>query len=275
MPNTGAYLNDLDLASLDFEVEDIDGVADAAAPVLPTMPIPGLGGSLVTSGLGITEPREITLVLATVTGHRAGFTAATARARLRTLAAVAGGGLCEIRTALEPAVCYAGYLASFIEEKLADNGRLSLANTRVRLRFICPDAYGYDKSTTALGLGAVAVAAPLGSAPSRPVIYIQGPGTNPSLVLRRPSGQALCTMGFTITLAAGDWLKIDAEGFAIRKSVSGSESDGLSTWTTAADGFVILDPCDGDPVLPAYPTLEVSGLTAGGSAEALYRRQYR
>lgn len=283
MPSTGVYLNNLDLASLDLEVEDIDGLADVAATRLPELDLPGLAGRVVTSALGSADPREITLQVAVVVGQRV-TTAAHARDRMRRLAALAGSGLVELRTVQEPAVTYAGFLASLVEQKVTDHGRLTVPTIRAVLRFRCPDPYGFDAGVVQ-PFGATPERLWLGTAPSKPVLYMQGPATNPSVVYRTAPGAARCTMGFSVTLAAGDWLRVDCDQATIRKSVSGSESDGLATWTTAADGFMLFDPGDGDTVgglaatlaeqSPGWPSVEVSGLTSGGSAEAIYRRQFR
>ncbi len=266
---TSLTVNGLDLEDLGFSTERVEGLDDSPELSWATERIPGLAGTLVVG------PRQPVIGERTVTvvGHLLADTPAAVETALRNVVTAAGQGLVELASTRSPARCALGYLAGVVEAPYP--AQYSQPAARLTLRFQCPDPWRYDVAglTVALAAASTAYPLPLGSAPVKPVVVIAGAVTNPTLVYREASGTARCTMGFTITLGANDFLTIDADAGTITKSVAGTVTDAYSTWTTKSDGLLVLDPGDGDGLASAWPTLEVTG--SGATGEVRYRRAWR
>jgi hypothetical protein len=261
------WVNDTPLERLGFRVVRVRGMGDPLGQRVPTTAVPGRAGRLaVSTRAGEVSPRTVTVTLTI----RPRTSLADLEAAMVKLYALCGGGLVELREARDPGKALVGYLAG--GEDLPYDPQYLAADpaSLVTLRFTCDDPARYAVSPTLVGLATSRAACPLGPLPVAPILRIFGAVTNPTVSIRTAGGVLRQTMGFTIALAATDWLEVNCETGVIQKSVSGVVSDAYGTWTTKSDGFLVLDPHDGDPVTGTGPTLELSG----GSGEACYWRAY-
>jgi phage-related protein len=265
---TAMYVNDFDTSSLGLIVTSVDGWRDAPSTRDRTTQLPTRVGAVILAPEAETAPRVIT-VDGVIDPSHAGkaLTLANLRAAISELQERLYRGTIEVRFADEPDIfvlarCEQGNL-------IATPPQFMNPKSRVQIRMLCPDPLRYDRNGSVVGFGASPRAGtPLGTAVSAPVIRIMGAATNPVITYRNMSGDVKQTMGFTVTLAATDYLEIDCELFTIKKFASGVETNGISLLTSG--DFIALDPQDGDYAGSVWPTLEVNA----GSGECLYRRAW-
>lgn len=257
---TVLYVNDYNLRTLGLVVERVEGWADLPPLQLLGDGIPGRAGQVVLAGAAATVDMR-TLV---VTGALLRDTQAQLVAARRQLLALAGAGLVELRVIDAPEVVHAGYLTRAIVGGF--DRQFRAPGLRVALTFTCPDPRAYTLNPTLVAFSTLAAGCPLGTAPVSPVIRIYGAASNPVVTYRTAGGVSRQTLGFTITLAAADYLEIDGGAKTVTKSVSGTVSNAIDTLSSG--DFPTLDPQDGDFVTGSWPTLEVSA----GTGEAAYRR---
>src|SRR5690606_17747799 len=105
-----------------------------------------------------------------------------------------------------------------------------------------------DVAGKVVGLPVTATAYPVSllDAPVRPVLRIFGAVTNPGAVYRDATGTARCTLGYTVTLGANDWLEHNFETGVVITVSAGTPTLNYGIWTTKADGLLVLDPHDAD-----------------------------
>jgi phage-related protein len=130
----------------------------------------------------------------------------------------------------------------------------------VALSLTAYDPYAYGVYLSAAALTPVPVPVSLGSAPSTPLLRING-ATDPVVTVRDAAGNMKQTLGLVITLGANDYIEVDCDAMTITKSVAGTRTDALSTLDSG--DFLVLDPADN-------PTIEVDN----GGGEALYRKAW-
>jgi hypothetical protein len=219
-----------------------------------------------------TRPSEIpnrTVTVAAICRPRATATLDTV---LQQLYAICGGGFVELRDDRQPGKVLVAQLESVQESPLDPQYLPGDPVSRLTLRFLATDPMRYDKQFSQVGLGTGRAICPLGTVPSAPLLRIYGQPTSPfTITLRDVGGVSRQVMGITLTLGANDYLEIDCDAQTITKVVSGTPSNAMDTWTTNADGFLILDPHDGSYAEGGWPTLELST----GQGLALYRKAYR
>lgn len=264
---TALYVNNTDLETLGFKVLRVRGLGDPLTQRLPTVAVPGRAGRFALgTRAGDVSPRTVTVTLTI----RPRTSLAALEAAVVQLYALCGGGLVELRDVRDPAKVAYGQLAGGEDVAFDPQYLASDPASTITLRFNCDDPARYAVAPTVLALSTTRTKCLLGSLPVAPQLRLFGAATNPTVTLRNAAGIALATMGFTITLAATDFLTIDCDTGVIQKSVSGTVTDAYSTWTTKTDGFLLLDPHDGDPVLGDGPTLEISA----GTGEATFWRAF-
>ena len=265
---TALFVNDFDTSSLGLVVTGVDGWRDAPATRDRTTQLPTRVGAVILAPEAETAPRQLVIdgVIDPTAAGKAG-SLANVRAAINELQALIYRGTIEVRFADEPDVFV---LARGEQAQLiATPPQFMNPKSRVQIRLFCPDPLRYDRNGSVVGFGVSPRAGvPLGTAVSAPVIRVMGAATNPVITYRDKSGVVRMTMGFTVTLAATDYLEIDCELFTIKKFASGVETNGI-TLLTSGD-FIALDPQDGDYANAVWPTLEVSA----GSGEVLYRRAW-
>lgn len=131
---------------------------------------------------------------------------------------------------------------------------------------VTPDGYA---------LSTVAVAMPIGTAPSKPVIVVHGNGatlTNPVVTIRDSSGAVVQTMGFTVVLGATQELWIDCARTTLSFITAGAVTDAMNVWTSG--DFPQVRPYDGNIETAAYPTIALSASAGTPVGTITYTRQY-
>lgn len=262
---TAIYLNDYNPRRLGYVVERVEGWADVAALQPTAQDVPGRAGELALTGaLGTMSPRTVT-----VYGTLLAASAAALVAARRDLIERASRGLIELRTVDAPDVMHQGILTGLVTAAYDRQFRaVGRKGERVTLTFTCLDPRAYSTAPTVVALATTRAPCPLGSAPVAPLVRIFGAATNPVLTYRGISGVVRQSLGFTLTLAAADFLEIDCEAKTVTKSVSGVVSNAIDTLSSG--DFPTLDPGDGDYGASAWPTLELSA----GAGEVAYRKAW-
>jgi hypothetical protein len=259
---TALYLNELDLGTLGFVVEAVDGLRDGPSVKWPTVTLPGRAGALVLDGRPSSAPRQIT-----IHGTLRGGTVAGLMTALGQLQGVLRGGALELRavdTTDRMVLC------RYRERSTVGTfPQLTSPDAKVVIALEAADPYWYARQPTmVVGPAAFRVSCPLGAVPSAPVTQILGAATNPVLTYRNSAGDSQGTMGFTVTLASTDYLEIDHHHRRITTYASGVSSDGTALFTSG--DWLTLYPEDGDSVLSVWPTLE----TSAGSLVVSYRKAW-
>jgi hypothetical protein len=266
MTRPSVYVNDLDLETLGFTVEEVLGLDDASEVALPVQGVAGMaGGVIMATREAKIDPREIT-----ITGHLIRSSTTALDAALTQLKGVLTG-LVELRSVRNLTRVAVGYRQSIVEAPFKAQYRR--AQTKLTVRLLCPDPYLYDRSPITMSAGAVPVACPLGTAPVKPRLVLIGAGASATVTYRDAGGVARAAMGFTFSPSHGatDYLDMDLDAGVFLNSAAGTVTDGYAKWTTKTDGLIVLDPADGDPITGAGPTLE----TSSGTLLALYPRSYQ
>lgn len=259
------YVNDYPLERLGFQVERPIGGRDVPQHDFASVPVMGRSGTLVLDPRPRTQGRTVELV-----GILVQDTAAQLRDALDALRERLGNGQVELRTAERTDVFCLARLQSFQATPLDNRTEYTTTAVHISAKLWAEDSWWFDHSPLIVGApAATRVACPTGSVPVAPITQILGSATNPILTLRNAAGDALGTLGITLTLAATDFLEIDHWAQTITKVVSGVASDGIALLSSGS--FLTLDPTDGDRLAGSFPTLEVSA----GQLMVQYRRVWR
>jgi phage-related protein len=254
------YINDTPLTDLGLHVTAHPRWMGSAELEYSYTQIPGAVGGVLGAeasaqarGVGITARLDV----ATLTGRETAINAVHRALK----------GMLELRFADQPdkvldAVCTG--------VEVTPESRLSFVEpgVSVSLSFVSPLAYKRDRWSRQVSFGATRTEVPLGDLPSAGTMIIMGLATNPTVTYRAASGESVQTMGFTITLAADDYLEIDLAKRTITKSVAGTRTRDDSLRTSGY--FFNLDPAYGSPGWTDWPTLEVDD----GTGLLLYERTW-
>lgn len=248
------WINDIDLGDYGFVLgADPDHASspdfsDSTAPIL---------GQLGPIWLG--EPVQATSRRMLVGGFVKQSSTPTYLSAIDYLKALATSGAVRVRFADRPTQEFRdGRLVSFKDSRRA--AILTNLAGDVAMTFEFADPLRYDVNPQGIALSTTRASLPIGTAPSFPVITIHGNGaslTNPTISLRQANGEVHQSMGFTGTLGASDYLIVNCVTTRVTKSVSGTQSDATSWWTSG--DFLVLRPADGSYELSEYPTLELGG----------------
>lgn len=263
-------VNGTDLATLGAKVRSVTGMGVYPGTRLPTTRVAGRAGLLATAArAGEVSPRTVTVTFTLRPGSLSAMAAA-----LDQLYALCGAGLVRLQDGRDPAKCCYGILEGSDERAFDPQYFAPDPASEFTFRFTCLDPYRYAVAGTVIGLAVAATpyALVLGGLPVAPVLRIFGGVTNPGAIYRDAQGTARCTLGYTITLGANDYLEHDFETGVARKSVAGTITVDYSLWTTKSDGLLVLNPLHGDAVTGAGPTLELTG--SGATGELRYQRAY-
>lgn len=197
-------------------------------------------GTVATVRGSSWEPRELLLSVGTPDGE----TPAQARARIAAWYK-ALQGLLEIEVIDAPGrVCY----GLFEGAKAAPFGtKLAVSTVEVVGRIVCRNPLWYDRNPDLVSAAAgVRVPVPVGSAPGIVKAAIIGAATDPTLTIRRRTGEVLLQLPFTVTLGATEMLEIDERAtWPVTKWTAGVASDALATLATTATPVLPIDPTDG------------------------------
>lgn len=260
IPTALLYINDVDVATLGFAVSRaVRGAWDGIDIRQPSAPVMGKLGRLALTDAPPANPRQIV-----VAGRQEAADTATLRGLEDQLKRLAYDGVVRVR------------LGDDADREWEARARMRVtpisgwqARTAqdVEITFECDDPTGQSVADTVVDFSGGATECPLGTAPSAPVIWIGDTVTNPVVTLKDHLGQVVATMGFTITIGAGDWIEIDCEGQTV------IDQDGANQAATfdGSTEFLELNPYHGGGTSGPWPTIGVSG---GGLAVASYRKRW-
>lgn len=258
---TMVYVNEFDTSGHGLVVERVEGWIDGLSVAERTSLLPGRVGAVILPPETETTPRSIQ-----VTGVVKGSSLASLRSNIDSLKERLYRGLVEVRFVDQSdryvnARCSGFQVPATPPQFMNPRGRISFS-------LFCPDPLIYSTQPTIVGFSSVAALLPLGTAPVAPIIRIMGVGTNPVLTYRKNNGASQATMGFTVTLAADEYLEIDCDLATVTKYAAGVATNGISLWTSG--DFIVFDPQHGVFSDSSWPTIEVSA----GTGECGYKRTW-
>lgn len=257
------WINGWDVIRAGLIVENVEGWLDGPSVLERVTQLPTRLGAIPLPREAETSPRNVT-----VNGLLKGTSLTDCRNKIHELRGRLFGGAIEVSFADHPDRII---LARCSEHQVVITApQFALPASRVTIRLLCPDPLAYELLGDAVGFNSLRAACPLGTAVSYPVIRIAGAVTNPVLSYRDFRGDVRQTMGFTVTLGATEYLEIDTEMATVTRYTAGVAADGIALWTSG-DFLTGLDPQDAEPIVGAWPTLEVSPTA---EAEAFYRKAY-
>lgn len=253
MASTVLYLNDYDTSTLGLVVSGVTGINGAPDVEPSTVRVYGRAGSILIGASPALKARVIT-----VTGTLIQSSQAALRTAWDTLKGLAMAE-CEVRFP-QPSDRY--WRATLTDASETPIGPQFLNNAiGVTLRFTASDPLAYDRYLTSSAFGSLAATAPLGTAPSAPLLILKGTN-NPTVTVYDASGTVRGTLGLTVTLGSNDALMVDCHLMTITRSTAGTNSDALSTLSSG--DFPLLDP--------AYGVVRLG--VSGGTGLALYRKAW-
>lgn len=256
-------INGTDVLTLGFRLSTPTGWLDIAARTHPTVVRPGRAGAYL-SGQIQEQTRKVSL---------AGWIDAASDAAARS----AVDGLRSLLLKAVPATIVlpdsaTRQITAYLEAHVTDVGTgpvLIQRTLKARLDLLLLDPYAYDITTTSVTLGAGVNRALLGTAPSFPVITINGAATNPTISLVRYDGTVLATLTLTITTIAGDTLIIDMDKKTILKNGASAIS------TISAGDFFAMDPATAQNGLGVNATDQPYVTSSSGAGTTAYKRAWR
>lgn len=139
------------------------------------------------------------------------------------------------------------------------------------IEVVCYNPLWQDKTPRLVTFGTSPTQISLGTAPSPPIIRIQGAATNPEVIYRGVTGAELASMDFNgLSVAADQVLEIDMRTRRVVLEDLGASTRTDSLSDLDSGWFFALDPGDGDRGGDIHPTLEVTS----GDGECHYRRYW-
>lgn len=265
------YLDDIDVADYGAVLSE-ETRGHASSPSLSDVAVPvGEWPGIRWSGEPtVTTQRTLTVGLNVSATSNANLVAA-----LDKLKALATDGTKRLRFADRTDQEYRG--ASCREFRVTPRGALFGVGANVSLDFSLDDPARHRVNPDGYALSAARTPCPTGTAPSRLVLLLHGGGaslTNPVATLRNAAGKPVQTMGFTVSLGANDFLRIDSERATITKVASGTASDGLAAGYWTSGDFLLLRPTDGWFEAAAWPSIALSASSGTPAGFVTYTRRY-
>lgn len=251
-------------ATFGLILAETPGWLDAVPTRYPTTAIPGRPGVVALAGAE-DGPRKLTL-----RGVVQGTSASDCRAKLDKLDAALRAKAVTLSFADLPTRQYTAQLDGIVVDPAA--AALIADTLPVTISLTCLDPYAYDVAKTSLATATnnAAFAMAQGTGVVRPVFTINGPATNPTLTFKDATATVFGSMGFTVTLIAGDKLVIDCAAMTVRLN-------GVNRLDTLTSGdFIAIDGAiHADFLAPNWPTVTPAGLGAGGLLQIDYYKAWR
>lgn len=248
-----------------------DGDLDPAIGAPATRPVVGDFGERLTGAPGIAAARTLH-VDAYLT---AATPAALELAKDVLVSTCAGGGSGPSSAAVTIALVpsgggngrqYTGYLAA--PTKITRLEPVGLATwAKVSLSFTCPDPRAYDTSVTTVALSTTNTHCAVGTAPSRPLITLDGPFSAAIIDYKLGNLTPRGTITITGVAASGEHVEIDCALQSVVHIDGSGNRTPRNTWLTAGN-FFALDPAD--IVAGANPVIQI-----GGTGTATYHKAWR
>jgi hypothetical protein len=235
------WVNDVDVATLyGLWIDTPTGFGDAAESRDTVIPVSGQAGGLVDLEDAQVSPRRIT-----VTGHIIAATADLARSQWEALKLLLAGPELELKSDAWP-----GRIAMARYERVTWLRRGDHQDAAdFRLDFVVPNPYLVAAQFEVHMVGSDRPRAiPLGSAPSPVDLRLYGSaGINPRIIYYDAQGRERGRVGFTLTLAVGEWIEVDGStGIALLHTSSGAVVANAARYLSLDTELFVADPADGD-----------------------------
>lgn len=263
------FVNDVDLADYGF----VMGVnpKHASSPTFSDASAPLLGNiGPVWAG----DPVQAAARQLIVGGHMVAATESLLRTNVDILKALFTLGAVRLRFADRVDQEFrGGRLVSFDATPKA--ALLHNAATDLQAVFGLADVLRYDLQPSGFALTTSRTALPMGTAPTFPIISINGGGaslTNPVITYRDAAGNIQQTMSLIGTLGANDRIVVDSKGVSIALYTAGVKSDALSWWPVGSGDFIKLRAADAAYEQSGWPTLELSASAGTPFGRVTYSR---
>jgi hypothetical protein len=271
MPTPSIYANGQDLEALGLRVATVKGPWDLPAITDPAVVVPYRLGRARTNGARAMAPRTIAIT-GTIFESAGVRTNSDFEAKVETIKALLAYGLLEVRFANQSSRAYTASLVSFAVDTVGPS-LIAVAGT-FDASFACEDPLGYELVPDCVAFGATPTPVPVASGPSAGLIRIMGPATNPTIKYRRASGEVAHTIALTRSLLLTDYEEIDLDAQTITRVQSGTRTNDVAALTSGDIEAFAASPADGDRASSLWPTLECTGLGAGGGCEYQYTRTH-
>lgn len=268
------YLNETDVLTLGFVVDDPGDWLDGPTRDYPTLAIPGRQGVVYAADPAV-QPRQVTV---SGTLYPTGPTLANRLLSEKKIKALAYRALARLvyDDNTNTPIAIDG-VCTRCTIRTMGHPQLGLVS-RIAFTLLCYDPTWVDLTGQVITFNATPQRLPLGTAPSGGLVRIAAPiwsanVQNPVLTYYNAAQLALSAMTFTVTLTAGtEYLEIDLDRSTITKYSSGTSSNG-ATLLTSGD-FFTPDPMDGDPITLSYPMLGLSASAGTPSGVWLGSRRW-
>jgi phage-related protein len=264
MPDRAFIVDSVDLSTHGFAVERV-GHRDGPRPKYTAKPVPGRRGEIALSDTPTYQGRVLT-----VSGTIDSTSLTDAWTKLDLIKyRLSGPGLRTVQYSDNESRYFFGY---WIDGRVQSH-RPELWATwwRASFRLWCPDARGFGAAST-VTCSTAGAAVPMGSAPIKPVLRMDGPLTSRTVTAnyQTSTGGAVETFSVSgVTLSSTEYVDIDCENQTVLTSTGGNL---IANWLSTVGPFIELDPRDGDYPNSSWPKV-VSG-TTGASIKVRYRRAY-
>ena len=254
-------IDGFDPQTLGFKIGRVEGHRAAPERIYPLNELPGADGAILLSEDGVVKARRITLQ-----AYQRGPDLPTLLANQDELLWRLWGRDVELIFGDRADRFIRGRAEPF-EFPLIQPDLVQTAH-HVRITFLCKDPRYYATALSSVAIGGAATPIPLGSAPSHPLITLNGAATGPQLVYRDAAGTERLRMDFGGTsIGSGASLVIDCdpEAMTITDGAGANRADALKLGR-----FPRFDPRDAYGLGGPWPTLEVSS----GSGVVSYRKAW-
>jgi len=268
------YINDFDVSRLGFVVGDVIE-KHRGGLTFPdrTSGLPGHVGTIALAREWESTPRRVV-----VTGMQDGPTVSQLVEDVNDLKQRCFEGSVELRFVDDANKVYYARCEDFdttmIGPALA-RGAGARARHRIRITFLCQDPLIYDRNGSVIGFSTAKAEVPLGTAPSLPLIRVNGPTTCGFVYTYSDFtgvSQATLALSTAVELSSTQYMLIDHELSSITSSTGG---DFVSSFSTGSE-FFAFDPQHGaGGTTGPWPTLQIDSTGSTGlTADALFKRAY-
>jgi len=242
-------------------VRNVTGHLNGVVRVPVTQEVPGRDDALYLDPGGTIQPRKITLI-----GTQRGSTRADFIAKRRALMRALSLGPIALVLPDQPDLEFRGSIDALPVTPISPD--LDQLAADITISITCPDPYAYDLLTSSVSLSAAPAPVPMGDGRTLPRIMIEGPATDPILILKDYSGDEVARMDFTGTVLAGDEsLVIDTYSQTV---VDQDGVNAIHLYVASTSTWPRLLPAYADLAAEDWPTIELTD----GSGELVYRRAW-
>lgn len=254
-----------DLSGLGLAVaEDISGWRSRPVSDWPTAQVPGRWGETLLSSAPRIGPRVLEVPCILTASSASNLQSNLNDINWHLDAGRVGEMLVKLST--DTALEFRARAAD-VDDSLV-NAAVATTAAELTISFFCPDPRIYTNAASVVSFNS-ATAMPQGTAPTEPVIRVEGAAlgsSDPTVIYKDTSGTEQARLEFTHTFAD------DTEHIDVDMATGEITDEGGNNVASSLTGgsFFRLDPQDGDFPNSSWPTLEVDT----GSGQATYERAF-